>query len=98
MKSCVRNSTLCIYKPLIKEEEPTTRADLTQWLTKRKVFFIQSARNNQFLSVQKKEDDETQYEVKFLEGSKSHDEKTTWMLFRLSAVNDDISSVTKSTM
>ena len=87
MKTCVRGSTLTIYKPLIKDDDPTSRADLTQWLTKRKVFFIQSVKNNQYLSVQKKSEEE-EYQVKFLDGSQLHDEKTIWMLFRLLAIND----------
>ncbi len=88
MKTCVRGSTMSIYKPLIKDDDPTTRAELTQWLTKRKVFFVQSSKNNKYLSVQKAEEE---YEVKFLEGSQAHDEKTTWMLFRLLPIKDDVS-------
>ncbi len=95
MKTCVRSSTLSIYKPLIKDDEPTTRAELTQWLTKRRVFFIQSSRNNQYLSVQKSAEEE--YRVKFIKGSQLQEESTTWMLFRCLPVNDDISSEGKST-
>ena len=95
MKTCVRGSTLSIYKPLIKDDDPTTRADLTQWLTKRKVFFIQSSKYSQYLSVQKAGEEE--YHVKFVDGSQSHDEKTTWMLFRLLAVNDDVTAKNKGT-
>ena len=92
MKTCVRGSTMSIYKPLIKDDDPTTRADLTQWLTKRRVFFVQSSKNDQYLSVKKNDEDE--YQVNFLEGSQLHDETSIWMLFRLLPVNDYISSET----
>lgn len=90
MKTCVRGSTLSVYKPLIKENDPTTQAELSQWLTKRRVFFIQSTKTGQYLSVH--QGTEEDYEVKFVQGSQSHDEKTSWMLFRLLPVNDDLST------
>ena len=93
MKTCVRGSTLSIYKPLVKEDDPTTRADLSQWMTKRRIYFIQSSLNNQWLCVRKVASDPGYtYEVQFVEKSQSHDEKTTWMLFRLLPVRDDVAS------
>ena len=93
MKTCVRGSTLSIYKPLIKDDDPTTRAELSQWMTKRRIYFIQSSLNNQYLCVQKVTTDSEvgyAYQVRFLEGSQSHDEKTAWMLFRLLPIRDDV--------
>ena len=87
-----RDSRLCLYKQRI-DDSTDIPTDTNQWLGANDVF-ISSATRRSFIAITRipaaNEGEEDQYKTRCLSSQKYHDEKNTWMLFRLLPIDEQV--------
>ena len=100
MKSTINgsDSTLVLYSPFSRGfSEPP--ADINPWIQGKKPFFISNAHRKGFIAISctvSRKEQSKQYLAKCVSSKKLHDEKNTWMLFRLVSTNPEQSAVSLS--